>query len=692
MSDDESDEDLRRAIALSLEEHTAPPGNRAVVDLVSSDEDDDLDAPLVAKPTSSPRKKTQIKVTKVPTPVIDLSGDDEEPKAAYHKPDQETSQADQKPAGDEMPVARGILGTLNRKQMEEERLARARRRKEQTEASSSTGVSRKRKATSPHESSIRVQKQSITRPSTSLSWLPTRTPHSKLEPDTHVAKSDGSPSVDQGVLHTSLSEGEHQQHPPRRLPVNAEPRSIQNGKHTDRTREILSFQAQQQSVAPGIQYPDGVVKKTWAYGFPRQGDDIKIEEVLQKSDLEHAVLSAFQIDAEWIQTKLDVKTKVIWVLQAKTEKEKANYRSQTPDNYRFCFPSMEGNINCMHSKLQLLAHPSHLRIVVPSANLMPYDWGEAGGIMENVCFLIDLPRYPGGKAVTPETFFAKELVNFLNAMGLQNTVVGSLRNFDFSRTADLAFIHSIGGSHSGANLKRTGYCGLGAAVQQLGLQTEQALSVDLVAASIGSLTMGFIKSILLAIQGDDGMTEYGWRANKPRRGKPTVESEVERRLSDDVKKHFRIYFPTRDTVANSKGGIGAGGTICTQSRWYNGDLFPRELMRDCKSRRPGMLMHSKIIFVRGGVKSWAYVGSANLSESAWGHLSKDRTTQQPKLNCRNWECGVIFPVRASDGDVVQRGNNGTPGMEVFTGHVPVPMIVPGEEYAGRTPWFNTKMA
>ena len=48
---------------------------------------------------------------------------------------------------------------------------------------------------------------------------------------------------------------------------------------------------------------------------------------------------------------------------------------------------MPGNVNCMHSKLQLLFHPSHLRIVVPSANLTPYDWGEDGR-MENVGFLI----------------------------------------------------------------------------------------------------------------------------------------------------------------------------------------------------------------------------------------------------------------------------------------------------------------
>lgn len=38
----------------------------------------------------------------------------------------------------------------------------------------------------------------------------------------------------------------------------------------------------------------------------------------------------------------------------------------------------------MHSKLQLLKYPSYLRLVIPTGNLVPYDWGETG-VMENVC-------------------------------------------------------------------------------------------------------------------------------------------------------------------------------------------------------------------------------------------------------------------------------------------------------------------
>jgi hypothetical protein len=63
-----------------------------------------------------------------------------------------------------------------------------------------------------------------------------------------------------------------------------------------------------------LTFPRGVVKKTWAFGQPRQGDDIKIEEVLQKHQLELAVLSSYQWDEEWLLSKIDLaRTKLILV-------------------------------------------------------------------------------------------------------------------------------------------------------------------------------------------------------------------------------------------------------------------------------------------------------------------------------------------------------------------------------------------
>lgn len=131
----------------------------------------------------------------------------------------------------------------------------------------------------------------------------------------------------------------------------------------------------------GAVFLTGTVKKTWAFGHERKRDDIKLEEVLQKDDLNLAVLSSFQWDMDWLLAKINTRsTQVTLVMQAKDQATQEQYRRETAtmNNLRLCFPSMEGQINCMHSKLMLLSHPSHLRLVVPTANLVSYDWGETG--------------------------------------------------------------------------------------------------------------------------------------------------------------------------------------------------------------------------------------------------------------------------------------------------------------------------
>jgi hypothetical protein len=385
-------------------------------------------------------------------------------------------------------------------------------------------------------------------------------------------------------------------------------------------------------------------------------------------------------------------------MQAKDEATKQQYRQETADmsNLRLCFPSMDGQVNCMHSKLMLLSHPTHLRIAIPTANLVPYDWGESGD-MENTVFLIDLPRLPDDQRTTPEklTFFGQELIYFLEAMGLERSIIDSIYNFDFAATSDYAFVHTIGGAHTGENdpWRRTGYCGLGRAVQELGLATNQALNVDFVTSSVGSLNIDFLVMLYLAAQGDDGSTEYQWRDPVVTKARSKQSKDVSKgaetaqeRLKDHIREDFHIYFPTHETVKSSKAGF--AGTICFQSKWYNSPTFPRQSMRDCKSTRAGLLMHNKIIYVSQKEErdsaSWAYVGSANCSESAWGKLSKDRALKSPKLNCRNWECGVVVPVRM----IVKKGEKGD--LAQFEGIVPVPMQFPGEQYGNRKPWYHSE--
>jgi len=69
-----------------------------------------------------------------------------------------------------------------------------------------------------------------------------------------------------------------------------------------------------------LPFAKGVVKRTWAHGYERRGDDIKIEEILQKEELELAMMTSFQWDTEWLLKKIDLRrTKVVFVAYAQDE-------------------------------------------------------------------------------------------------------------------------------------------------------------------------------------------------------------------------------------------------------------------------------------------------------------------------------------------------------------------------------------
>lgn len=97
-------------------------------------------------------------------------------------------------------------------------------------------------------------------------------------------------------------------------------------------------------------------------------------------------------------------------------------------------------------------------------------------------------------------------------------------------------------------------------------------------------------------------------------------------------------------------------------------------------------MHSKVMLVRGSSSAWAYVGSANISESAWGRLTVDKKTGNRKVTCRNWECGVLVSTNLSTSAQQTRSTLGA----AFEKIVPVPMAESANAYGatGTTnPWF-----
>lgn len=222
---DDEDDALRRAIAMSLGESS--PGNDGA-DLSSSaalgrDEDGDDEVAL--------RRAIAMSLCEMPP-----DGDDAGP----------SEEAETAPSSRQDPAANAMVALgLDRKKMEEERLARLRKRKSEPDAYGPASR-RPRLMTSP----------------------------------------DGQSS---GVV--------------RARPQQQAP-NLNSNPHAD------------PKASAALSYPKGVVLRTWARGIPRDGD-IKIEEVIQRNDLELALLSSFQWDEEWLMSKLDMrKTKVLLVAYA----------------------------------------------------------------------------------------------------------------------------------------------------------------------------------------------------------------------------------------------------------------------------------------------------------------------------------------------------------------------------------------
>lgn len=466
--------------------------------------------------------------------------------------------------------------------------------------------------------------------------------------------------------------------------------------HLPKPRPQFHPKPPSQTTSPPLAYPHGALKKTWCFSHPRK-DDIKIEEILQRPDLQTALLSSWQLDLDWLLPKLDIpRTKLILIMHSKDASEQTQWREQCASNgwarfVRLCFPPMPKGSFTMHSKLMVLFFGEWVRVVVPSANLVGYDWGETGG-MENSVFLIDLPRLPeelqGEGKNTTLTPFTDSLFHFLRAQGVDECmpdpgkgVTHGLLNFDFSNTKHLAFIHTIPGQHYGVtDALGTGYPLLSRAVRDLGLTTgdDAPLRVDYATSSLGALTEERLTDFCDALRGKEitVLTGAAPKASSkkpatsaPAKGKdkgkaqaplsfanpaPTPSTSISK--SDPIpslKPQIRIHYPTAHTITTSNPGPTGAGTIFLPSSTWIAPSFPRHHFHDHVSTRPGVLSHSKLVYVRSEKVAYVVCGSANLSGAAWGTLGVvGRGERKGDLCLRsgNWECGVLVRVEGPEAE------------------------------------------
>ncbi|KAG5437350.1 hypothetical protein PCANB_000780 [Pneumocystis canis] len=397
---------------------------------------------------------------------------------------------------------------------------------------------------------------------------------------------------------------------------------------SEKSEEIVNIQE--------IPFPNGTVKITAVKGYEKREHDITIEDVFQPKILKAAVLSAFVIDPLWVLSKIQLSnTIVVFVHQAKLKKERQaiNELYLCFPNVSAIFPSMEG-ANCMHCKLQLLFYTTYLRVVIPSANLVDYDWGETG-VMENSMYIHDFPRRTS-VFTGFSTNFEKELFYYCKAKNYPEYILQKIQCYDFTMSKNLHFIHSIPSkAFNNDDLEDTGCLSLARAVYQLGKVDKDHTEIDIMTSSLGLLKPEFLSNMYRALEGDQTIISCNTNVQT-------------------WKTSMKIHFPSVHTVLSSNGGKESAGTICFQKRFWQHIEFPKSILYDSTSVHKGCLMHHKIIFVRNRISNFGffYLGSANFSASAWGilELSKEK---KPIFSCRNWECGIVLPLNDYHSSIIK---------------------------------------
>ncbi len=74
-------------------------------------------------------------------------------------------------------------------------------------------------------------------------------------------------------------------------------------------------------------------------------------------------------------------------------------------------------------------------------------------------------------------------------------------------------------------------------------------------ASLGAVNYSLLCALYNACQGDSGLKEYESRPTAKSRSTAAADDAVSK-----VKEHTRIFFPSRETVAQSKGGTDVSTT------------------------------------------------------------------------------------------------------------------------------------
>lgn len=286
-----------------------------------------------------------------------------------------------------------------------------------------------------------------------------------------------------------------------------------------------------------------------------------------------------------------------------------------------------------HSKILALVYPGFLRIVITSCNMMDIDT-ELG---DNHWYVHDLPKLASQQQNL--STFESDLLAHLKALGTPDEFITSIKGkYDYS-TVKVHLVTSVPGTYSGTKAQDCGLLRLRETIRRLDLNLAQKkrqgkLQLEVCAASLGNLSARWL----------DGFYDCAL-------GRKYVEVTED----CDVPGELKLFDPTVEDVraADEEAQHGSSNIGCHIRPWNEAPKAIKNIFHHYHSKDPSKLFHQKLILAYDPTKPaslpyYVYIGSANLSASAWGTLEKDKkenkaTCDLKLIKTSNFECGVVVP-------------------------------------------------
>ncbi|KAI3325346.1 phospholipase D/nuclease [Xylariaceae sp. AK1471] len=413
-----------------------------------------------------------------------------------------------------------------------------------------------------------------------------------------------------------------------------------------------------------LAYPNGALRITRTPGRKRAKNCVNLADIIHKDRLVSACIYSFFIAEEELYPHLPLShtsnkipvsrcfttiktqlTRMLGILAGIKLQEKISRKqldSLRPTLQQLHSQKYGKNLQTFyafspgssHSKILLLVYPAFLRMVITSCNMMDIDT-ELG---DNNWYIHDVPKRSFPSARSP-TGFEADILAHMETLGAPEAFLDSIRGtYDYS-TVKVHLITSVPGTCSGAKAEKHGLLRLRRIIKEMDLKLPEKgdsgkLQLEVCTASIGNLTAKWLNGFHDCALGKDILAASDGTREVP---------------------NLKLFYPTMQDVNNADevARDAASNIGCHLRPWNKAPQDVKRIFHHYESKDRGKLFHQKFILAYNPNNStqlpyYIYVGSANLSQSAWGALEHDKrgnevTSDTKLVKLTNFECGVVIP-------------------------------------------------